>query len=176
MDFWDGDEFQAKAKDSQCGCRDNLLGHVVMKLLVGEMGKIDPLGGFAQHMTCIQMGGDCKIGNKSVVLAGLPHRLIGYLCNFVGFTTFFPSNDTFSPLDFFFPLARMVAFLFTPRSGGQQIGWTSSWWQWECPCFSGSLGGSSLSCCPRLFWGIFATLNGFQLILKGLETAFDCQG
>jgi hypothetical protein len=42
--FWDGDEFQAKAKDGQCGCRDNLLGHVVMKLLVGEMGKIDPVG------------------------------------------------------------------------------------------------------------------------------------
>ncbi len=115
--FWGGDEFQAEAKDGRCSCRDNLLGHVVMKLLVGEMGKIDPHGGFAQHMTCMQMGGDCEIGNKSVVLASLPCCLIGYLRNFVSFTAFFPSNDTFRPLDFFFPLACAVLLLFTPRSG-----------------------------------------------------------
>ena len=42
--FGDGDEFQAKAKDGQCGCRDNLLGRVVRKLLVGEMCKVDPMG------------------------------------------------------------------------------------------------------------------------------------
>jgi hypothetical protein len=115
--FWDGDEFQAEAKDGQCGCGDNLLGRVVIKLLVGGMGKIDPRGGFAQHMTCIQMGGDCKIGNKSVVLASLHCCLIGYLRNLVGFAAFFPSNDTFRLLDFFFPLALAVALLFTPRLG-----------------------------------------------------------
>ena len=86
--FWDGDEFQAEAKDGRCGCRDNLLGRVVMKLLVGEMGKIDPHGDFAQHMICIQMGGDCKIWNKSVVLMSLLYCLIGYLRNFVGFAAF----------------------------------------------------------------------------------------
>jgi hypothetical protein len=121
--FWDGDEFQAKAKDGQCGCWDNLLGCVVMKLLVGDkMGKIDPRGGFAQHMTCIQMGGDCKIGNKSVVLASLPCCLIGYLRNFVGFAAFFPSNDTFHPLGFFFPLVCAVLLLFMPRLGAT-MGW-----------------------------------------------------
>jgi hypothetical protein len=115
--FWDGGEFQAKAKVGRCSCRDNLFGCVVMKLLVGEMGKIDPRGGFAPHIPYIQMGGDCNIGNESVVLASLPCCLIGYLCDFVGFAAFFPSNDTFRPLDFFFPLARVVALLFMPRLG-----------------------------------------------------------
>ena len=45
--FWDWNEFHAEAKDSRRGCRDYLLGCVVVKLLVSEVGKVYPRGGFA---------------------------------------------------------------------------------------------------------------------------------
>jgi hypothetical protein len=141
------------------------------------MGKIDPRGGFSQHMTCIRMDGDCEIGNKSVVLASLPCRLICYLCDFLGFAAFFPSNDTFRPLDFFFPLVHMVALLFTPR-----LGVMMDWADFFLVAAGVSLffkitrGGLLRPVALDFFGGFFATLNGFQLILGGLEAAFHCQG
>ena len=45
--LWDRDEFQSKAKNCRCGSRDYFLGCMVMKLLVGEVGKICLRRGFA---------------------------------------------------------------------------------------------------------------------------------
>jgi hypothetical protein len=44
--------------------------------------------------------------------------VIGYLRDFVGFAAFFPSNDTFRPPFFFFPLARAVSLLLMLGLGG----------------------------------------------------------
>ena len=62
--FRDGNKFHSKAKDSRCGCRDYFLGGEVMKLFVGEVGEVDPHGGFTQHMACIQMSGDARFGTN----------------------------------------------------------------------------------------------------------------
>jgi len=113
----DRDKFHAEAKNCRCGCRDYFLGGVVMKLLVSEMGNIYLRGGFAQHMTCIQMGGDGEVWNKSIILVGLPHRTDSYLHEFVGFVAFFPSNETFRPPFFFFPLPFAVSLPLAPRLG-----------------------------------------------------------
>ncbi len=76
-----------------------------MELFVSEVGKIYPRRGFAQHMACIQMGGDGEVRDESVVLAGLPHRANIYLRDFGGFAAFFPSNETFPSSLFLLPFA-----------------------------------------------------------------------
>ncbi len=107
------------------------------------------------------MGGDCKIGNKSVVLMSLPHCLIGYLRNFVGFAAFFPSNDTFRPLDFFFPLACAEVLLFTPRLGATTDRVDFFLVAAGVSLFFKIPMGVFFVPSPLTFWGIFATLNGF---------------
>jgi hypothetical protein len=105
------------------------------------------------------MGGYCKIGNKSVVLASLPCCLIGYFCNFVGFAAFFPLNDTFCPLNFFFLLVRMAALLFMPRLGA-----TMDWVEFFLVAAGVSLFfkipmGVFFVPSPLIFWGIFCHLE-----------------
>ena len=69
-------------------------------------------------MGCIKVCGDVKIWDESVVLIILFDCIVSYLRDLVGFAAFFPSNDSFRPVFFLFPLLFAVQLLLAPRSDG----------------------------------------------------------
>jgi hypothetical protein len=38
------------------------------------VGEVNPRGGIAQHMTCVEVGGDSWVGDEPVVVQDLPRR------------------------------------------------------------------------------------------------------
>ncbi len=93
-----------------------------MDLCVCEMGEIPSRRCFAKHMLCIQMDGDGNIWDNPKVFAYLPHCMLVYLHEFVGFTAFFPSNKMLSFLCFFLPLVLTESLLLASWTLADSLG------------------------------------------------------
>ena len=114
------------------------------------------------------MGGDGGVRKESIILACLSHRVVGYLRDFVGFAAFFPSNETFCPFFFFFPLALAVPLLLASGSDGVDF-----FFFFLATGVSLFLRGLLRPVASDFFWG-FLALDCLKLIFERLDTAFHC--
>ncbi len=67
-----------------------------------------------------------------------------------------------------------LALLFTPIGGDNGLGGLLLGGGGNVLVFQDPRGGLLCPAAHNFFWGFFATFNGFQLILEGLEATFHC--